>query len=143
METMMNKRTNKPLWRATQAGVTLIEVMIVVAIMAMLAGAVAFGVLPKYKESQIKTAESNARTIRTAVQSWQATSNESSCPSMSELVASKNIDSASNTKDPWGEEYQLSCPDGEVVVSSSGPDKKKGTSDDIQVPKGGGAAQGT
>lgn len=140
---MMKNGNFRMVRRATQAGVTLIEVMIVVAIMAMLAGAVAFGVLPKYKESQIKSAETNARTIRTAVQSWQATNNESSCPSMNDLVASKNIDSASNTKDPWGEEFGLNCPDGEVVVTSGGPDKKRGTSDDISVPKSGGSTGGT
>jgi general secretion pathway protein G len=139
----MNNVNGRSVRRATQAGVTLIEVMIVVAIMAMLAGGIAFAVLPKYRESQIKSAEANARTIRTAVQSWQAMSNESTCPSMNDLVASKNIDSASNTKDPWGEDYQLTCPDGEVVVTSGGPDKKRGTSDDISVPKSGGAAQGS
>ncbi len=139
MENTMNKGNIKPLRRATQAGVTLIEVMIVVAIMAMLAGAVAFGVIPQYQKSQIKTAETAAFTIRQAVQSWQLTNNESSCPSMSDLVSGKHIDSASSTKDPWGEEFQLTCPDGEIVVSSGGPDKKRGTKDDISVPKSSGS----
>jgi general secretion pathway protein G len=129
--------------RAAQAGVTLIEVIIVVAIMAMLAAGVTFAVIPKYRESQIKTAETNAFTIRQAVQSWQMTNNEYSCPSMADLVSGKHIDSAANIKDPWGEDYQLQCPESEVVVCSGGPDKKRGTSDDITVPKGAASSTGS
>lgn len=130
------KRFGRPALRAAQRGVTLIEVIIVVAIMAMLAAGVTFAVLPKYRESQIKTATTSAFTIRQAVQSWQMTNNEFSCPSMADLVSGKHIDSAANTKDPWGEDFVLQCPDDEVVVSSAGPDKKRGTKDDITVPKG-------
>jgi general secretion pathway protein G len=104
----------------------------------MLAAGVAFAVLPRYHDAQIKTAKTSASTIRQAVQSWQMTNNETSCPSMQDLVSSKQVDSA-NTKDPWNEEYAMSCSDDDVVVTSSGPDKKRGTKDDISVPEGTGA----
>jgi len=122
--------------RALERGVTLFEVLIVVAILAMVAGGVAVFALPKFREAQIKTAESSARTVRTAVQAWQAANNETSCPTMSQLVQEKHIDSATNTDDPWGEPYTLTCTDDEVIVSSKGPDKKKNTADDVRVPKG-------
>ncbi len=67
-------------------GVTLVEVLIVVAIIAMVAGGVAVFALPKYKEAQIKNAETGARIVRTAIQQWQAANNETSCPTMSQLV---------------------------------------------------------
>lgn len=121
---------------ALQRGVTLFEVLIVVAILAMVAGGVAVFALPKFREAQMKTAESSARVIRTAVQAWQAANNESSCPTVSQLVQERHIDSATNTDDPWGEAFVLTCTDDDVYVSSKGPDKKKGTSDDISVPKG-------
>jgi general secretion pathway protein G len=76
-------------WRARRArarGVTLVEVLIVVAIIAMVAGGVAVFALPKYKEAQIKNAETGARIVRTAVQQWQAANNETSCPTISQLV---------------------------------------------------------
>ncbi len=123
------------LYRTGQRGVTLVEVLIVVTILAMVAGGVALYALPKYQESQIKMAKAGARTIRQAIQSWQATNNETTCPTVSQLVADKDIDSATNTKDPWGSPYTLSCTDDEVIVSSAGPDKKKGTKDDIQIPE--------
>src|SRR5207244_4392588 len=122
--------------RARRArGVTLFEVLIVVAILAMVAGGVAVFALPRFQDSQKKTAESGARTIRMAVQQWQAANNETSCPTVSQLIQDKQLDSAQNTNDPWNQAYNLNCSDDEVTVSSNGPDKKKGTKDDISVPK--------
>ena len=122
--------------RSLERGVTLVEVLIVVAIIAMVASGVAVFALPRYKEAQIKSAETGARVIRGAIQNWQRINNESTCPTISQLVQEKQLDSASNTADPWGEQYQLSCTDDDVIVGSNGPDKKKGTPDDIRVPKG-------
>lgn len=121
-------------------GVTLFEVLIVVAILAMVAGGVAVFALPKFQESQKKVAESGARVVRTAIQQWQAANNETSCPTMSQLIQDKQLDSAQNTNDPWGQPYTLNCTEDEVFVISNGPDKKKGGKDDISVPKGAAAA---
>jgi general secretion pathway protein G len=117
-------------------GVTLFEVLIVVAILAMVAGGVAVFALPKFQDAQKKTAESGARVMRQAVQQWQAANNETSCPTVSQLIQDKQLDSAQNTNDPWGQAYSLNCSDDEVTVISNGPDKKKGSKDDISVPKG-------
>lgn len=125
----------RKLRRSAERGVTLMEVLIVVAIIAMVAGGVAVFALPKYRESQIKAAETGARVIRTAVQQWQAANNEVSCPTISQLVQEKHLDPASGTNDPWGQAYTLTCADDDVTVTSSGPDKKKGTKDDIRIPK--------
>jgi general secretion pathway protein G len=116
-------------------GVTLFEVLIVVAILAMVAGGVAVFALPRFQDSQKKTAEAGARTIRMAVQQWQAANNETSCPTVSQLIQDKQLDTGQNTNDPWGQGYTLSCTDDEVTVTSNGPDKKKGGKDDIAVPK--------
>jgi len=122
--------------RGARRGVTLVEVLIVVAIIAMVAGGVAVFALPKYKEAQIKNAETGARIVRTAIQQWQAANNETSCPTMSQLVQEKQLDPGQTTKDSWNQDYTLTCTDDEVIISSNGPDKKKGTKDDIVVPKG-------
>src|SRR5258705_12975761 len=78
-------------------GVTLFEVLIVVAILAMVAGGVAVFALPKFQESQKKVAESGARTIRMAVQQWQAANNETSCPTDSQLLQDKQLDTGQHT----------------------------------------------
>jgi general secretion pathway protein G len=122
--------------RAVARGVTLFEVLIVVAILAMVAGGVAFFALPQFKKAQVQTAEGAARIIRQAAQQWQAANNESTCPTMSQLVQEKHLDPGQNTNDPWGMPFSLNCADEDVTVGSNGPDKKKGTKDDISVPKG-------
>jgi general secretion pathway protein G len=123
-------------------GVTLFEVLIVVAILAMVAGGVAFFALPKFKEAQVKTAESAARIIRQAAQSWQATNSDGGCPTVSQLVQDKLLDPGQNTADPWGQAFVISCTEDDVVVLSTGGDKKKGTKDDVMVPKSAAPAGG-
>lgn len=126
--------------RASERGVTLVEVLIVVAIIAMVASGVAVFALPRFREAQVKSADTGARVIRSAVQNWQRVNNETTCPTVSQLVQEKELDSAANTDDPWGEAYLISCADDDVIVISKGPDKKKGTPDDVRVPKTAAAA---
>ena len=121
--------------RRMTRGVTLVEVLIVVAIVAMVAGGVTVFALPRYKEAQVRSAETWARTIRAAIQNWQAASNETGCPTISQLVQEKHLDPGTSLKDPWGQDFTLNCTEDEIFVSSPGPDKKKGTKDDIQIPK--------
>src|SRR5262245_20697447 len=121
--------------RTAQAGVTLVEVMIVIAIMALLASGVTVALLPRFREAQVSTAKTNAQVLRRAVQDWQRVNNELTCPTMTQLYEGKHLDSTSNADDPWGQPWGLLCTDDEVFISSNGPDKKQGTEDDISVPK--------
>lgn len=127
--------------RALQRGVTLVEVLIVVAIIAMVAGGVAVLAIPKFKEAQISSAKTAARVIRTAVQQWQMSNSEyGTCPTVSQLIQDKQLDPGQNTDDPWGQAFVISCGEDSVSVMSFGPDKKQGTKDDISVPEGAAAA---
>ena len=134
----LRKRIARRLARALRAstrsrGTTLVEVLIVVAIIAMVAGGVAFFAFPKFKESQVKTAQTAARVIRGAAQNWQMTND--GCPTISQLIQDKQLDKAQDTNDPWGGDYTITCTDDDIVVSSDGPDKQQGSDDDISVPK--------
>lgn len=120
--------------KTAERGTTLVEVLIVVAIIAMVAGGVAFFAFPKFKESQTKAATTGARVIRGAAQNWQMTND--GCPSISQLIQDKQLDKAQDTNDPWGGDYTIVCTDDDIVVTSDGADKKKGSADDISVPKG-------
>jgi len=121
--------------RRLESGMTLVEVLIVVSIMAMIATGVTVFALPKFKEAQVSTAKTNAQVLRRAAQDWQRVNMEVSCPTMSQLVEGKHLDSASNTEDPWGQPWALQCTDDDIFVMSNGPDKKQGTPDDISVPQ--------
>ena len=119
--------------RAALRGVSIMEVMIVVAILSLLAAGIGVAVLPKLQQARVDSTRMNARAIRDAVNRWRSRSTEG-CPSVSQLVQEKEIDSASKQEDAWGSAYKISCTDDDVAVASPGPDKKEGTPDDIRVP---------
>lgn len=122
---------------AQRRGVTLVEVLIVVAIMALIAGGVSFMILPKYRQAQIDTANTTARTIRQAATMWRSLKGGAGeCPSVSRLIEDKEIDPSSTTEDPWGSPFTVTCTSDDVTVSSPGPDGKDGSKDDISVGPG-------
>jgi general secretion pathway protein G len=117
-----------------QAGVTLLEIMIVLAIIAMIAGGVGVAVFKQFQKAKISTAKLRVKSARDAVTQYMIET--PSCPkSMEELVSGKFLDK-NNAKDPWGTNISMKCPgtndtDG-ADVSSAGPDKQEGTGDDIK-----------
>jgi len=124
--------------KAAARGVTLVEVLIVLTILTLISGGVVVGVLPQLKKAQIETAKNNAVAIRHAVTRWKLNNSGGECPTMSQLIQDKQIDSASKATDPWDSQYKITCEGDEIYVTSAGPDKKEGTDDDIRVPEKGG-----
>jgi general secretion pathway protein G len=117
--------------KAVQRGVTLVEVLIVVAIMAVIAGGATILVFPKLKEARIKNAIIGCGTIKKAAELHINTGGAEGCPTIQELVSAKMID-GSKTDDPWGKPYRIACAEGdEVKVSSAGNDKQDNTPDDV------------
>ncbi len=115
-------------------GVTLIEVMIVVVILGLIAGGVAVAVLPKLKEAQIKTTRTSALELRRAAETWRSMHGDD-CPTPDILKSDRAVDAASKLTDAWDNPFKIVCDGDETVVSSFGPDKKEGTTDDIRVPE--------
>jgi len=58
-----------------------------------------------------------------------------SCPSPQRLVDIGQRDRTRSAFDPWGRPFLLDCSDDEIVVTSLGPDGKRGTEDDVRVPR--------
>ncbi len=128
-------QTSRRLRRRASRGVTLIEVLIVVAILSLISAGVTVAAFPKFRQAQVDTATTNAQQIRNAINRWRATRGGTDCPTISQLVQDKEIDSASKTDDPWGQAYKIVCTEDDVFISTPGPDKKENTPDDIMVPK--------
>jgi general secretion pathway protein G len=117
----------------TRRGVTLIEVLIVVAIMSMVAGGVAVAVIRQGEAAKRKTALTDARTLRGAVKMWWL-DGATSCPSVAQLIQTGTLDEDNGTVDPWGTPWRILCDGTSVSVSSDGPDRERDTEDDIRVP---------
>ncbi len=76
----------------------------------------------------------NAQTIENAASDWRQ-DNPNGCPTISTLIAAKKLSPDAATADPWGERYRVICEGDSIIVTSPGKDGKRGTSDDIRVPR--------
>ncbi len=123
------------LHRAARRGVTLIEILIVLAIVGLIAGGIAVFAIPKFKDAQIMTTKQSAQQLHTISEAWHATHTQE-CPTAELLRKEKEISVTSNINDAWGKPFKIECTDeGDVIVTSSGPDGKENTADDIRVPE--------
>ena len=112
-------------------GFTLLEVMIVLALIGLIAGAIGTSVYRRYVEGQMKTTRLQVRELVGVSQ--EAMIDDPACPTIEQMVARGQL--RKTPRDAWGTPLTLECPskDGKdpVDVSSAGPDKKLGTADDI------------
>jgi general secretion pathway protein G len=120
--------------RAASRGVTLIEILIVLAIVGLIAGGVAVVAVPKYQESQKNQAKIDARTIHPVAEKYKV-DHPGVCPTVEQLRAEKELSAASKVTDPWDTPYKIVCGDDDISVVSFGPDKKENTNDDIRIPE--------
>ena len=131
MKTMTNLKALK---RALARGVTLIEILIVLAIVGLIAGGVAVVAVPKYQKAQIDQSRIDARTIHPAAEKYRVDHPSEGCPTVELLRDKGELSKSSKITDPWESPYKIICGDEDVSVLSLGPDKREGTADDIRIP---------
>ena len=114
-------------------GMTLVEIMVVVAIIGMVMGAVAVGAVGALNKAKVRNTKVIVHTVQEALVHY-ATDNTDSCPKqLSDLVTQKYL--TKDPKDDWGQMLNYVCPgthntDG-ADVWSKGPDKQDNSADDI------------
>ncbi len=123
--------------RAARRGVTLVEILIVLAIVGLIAGGVAIVAVPKFQKAQVDSTKTNAIEIHRAAELWRANHPSEGCPTAERLKTEKEISATSKITDAWDGQYKISCEEDSIHVVSFGPDKKEGTNDDIRVPDDG------
>jgi prepilin-type N-terminal cleavage/methylation domain-containing protein len=117
-------------------GFGLIEIVVTVAIIAMISAAITMGIMQIAARQKIALTRSNGETLRGAIKLWRATENDSaSCPSVPALIADGLLDRGKSAKtDAWGQPWRIQCDDVDATIVSTGPDKLLDTEDDIRVP---------
>ena len=117
--------------RRRQAGFTLIEIMVVLAIIGLVAAAIGAAVYKQWKDARLKIAQLQVREVTHAVEQYVMTKDR--CPTLQQMEEEGDLRHAAI--DPWGNRLVLDCPSKHprdaADVSSWGPDKQAGTEDDI------------
>lgn len=121
--------------RRRARGVTLVEVLIVVAIMAAISGVVSVVAIPALAKSRVRAAAMGANAVREAAKVYREIDLEgdgTSCPTVDDLIKTKKLD-AQRVDDPWGTRYHVVCEeDGELHGLSAGKDRRPHTRDDVR-----------
>ena len=121
--------------RSSDAGMTLMEIMIVFALIALIMGAVGVGAFSQWKKGQMKTARIQVNEIMQKAQQYMMDNNNECPKSLDDMVAQKYL--PKKPKDPWNKDYIFRCPGtvnaDSVDVISVGPDGQEGTADDVKA----------
>lgn len=131
--------------RKGQRGMTLLEIMIVIAILGMLAGVIVVAVMNQFENAKISATRLKIGNLKQAVQTYYTT--VGSYPTQSEgfraLMSPPDgykpmLDN--EPKDEWGNAFMYFNPPKKgrapFEVVSKGPDGQEGTDDDISSASG-------
>jgi general secretion pathway protein G len=112
-------------------GMTLIEILVVLAIIGLVMGGIAVVAFNMFEDAKPKAAAKDIANLSQSIEMYQL--QKGKCPkSVQDLKAAGII--ARVTKDPWGQDYVIKCP-GEhgtaADIFSPGKDGEAGNEDDI------------
>jgi len=116
--------------RLSRAGMTLIEILVVLVIMGGIASAVGLSVLKSLDQSRVRDTETRARTLQTASVAYLM-DHPGQCPSVEDLEDSDILDPTTDHNDGWGRAFTIECEASIIHVHSRGPDGEQETDDDV------------
>jgi general secretion pathway protein G len=120
--------------RRRQAGLLLVEVLVTVAIIALISGAIGLAIHIQGQRAKERLTRTEAETVRNAVDTFWIDS-PGVCPGVEQLIEAGVLKDGSPQRDPWGNAWRISCEDTKVTVATNGPDRQPETDDDIRVPQ--------
>jgi len=118
----------------TMRGMTLLEIMVVIAIIGIMATSIGVGVVGYLGKAKVDSCKAQIRNLSQALDIASA---ESDYPtSLSALTEGANAPlKPKQLKDPWQQEFIYNYPsqngEAQYDLCSKGPDRREGTEDDI------------
>ena len=133
METKESNSIERAGGRPGEAGFTLVELMVVIAIIAGLATIVGVNVLGALDDADRATAQAQIRTFSTALITYKIQFNEFPSDLNGLVNNTKNrnfLDSNTVPVDPWGNPYRYKSQGRSFIITSYGADGTPGGTDD-------------
>jgi general secretion pathway protein G len=132
---MQMQRKNTRSGRA-RGGFSLLELMLVLAIMGILMAVVAINLLGGGERAKITATKASLKTIKTQLSGYYL-EHSSPPPDLMTLVTVTKVLEQGKLKDGWGMDFMYDpagpTTDRPYYLGSTGPDKKAGTNDDIDA----------
>ncbi len=127
--------SRKALRARRTGGFTLLELILVMVIMSVLMGTVAFSVAGRGTEARIVRAQADLSVYQRAIEAFALENNDEYPKTLNSLSGGKREYIQKVKNDPWGNPYIFRFPgkQGKYDLMSRGPDKREGTEDDISV----------
>jgi general secretion pathway protein G len=117
--------------RTGTGGFTLLEIIVVLAIIGLIVAAVGRTVFKNWQDARLKIARIQVRDVAHTVEQYVIA--HDTCPSLEQLVNEEYL--RQFPKDPWGSPLVLRCPGQHkrdpADIVSPGPDREFGTGDDV------------
>lgn len=121
--------------RRRQKGMTLLEIMIVITLIGVVMAVVVTNVIGAGDNAKISAAQTKMKSLKQQVDMYYTMFDEYP-DNLQALVkppaGRKPLINSSGLKDPWGKKFIYSNRDGDIQLTSAGPDRKEGTQDDIK-----------
>lgn len=122
----------------SRAGFTLVEILLVVAILGILAGVAVVSLKGRTKSASVQATRTSIQAIGTAIDTYEV-DNGIYPQSLQSLLTKGNennwngpyIKDARMPRDAWGNEFSYSIQGDSYKLSSAGPDGQQGSADDI------------
>jgi general secretion pathway protein G len=113
-------------------GFTLLEILVVIALISLLTTAVAVGAMTMLEKAKIEQAKNDTATLASVAEASLVMEQNETCPTVAELRRDGLLSRRTNTEDPWGTPYRLECEPGYPIAISAGPDSTFDTDDDVK-----------
>jgi general secretion pathway protein G len=119
----------------SNAGFTLIELMLVTVIIGVLAGMVVMVFTGSATDAKVRAASGDIKMYQSALDLYALDNNDQYPNSLAQLVSGQKKYIRDLNNDPWGNAYIYQKPGQRhpesYDLSSAGPDGRKGTADDV------------